>query len=37
MVDKNRTAFCSPAGNVFFESSDDVVFRVKNLHLKADR
>lgn len=30
-------AFNSPAGNIFFKSSDDVVFRVEDFYLKANR
>jgi hypothetical protein len=29
--------FSSPAGNIFFKSSDDVVFRVEDFYLKANR
>jgi hypothetical protein len=30
-------AFSSPAGNVFFKSPDNVVFRVEDFYLKANR
>jgi hypothetical protein len=30
-------AFSSPNGNVAFKSSDDVVFRVEDYYLKANR
>jgi hypothetical protein len=30
-------AFNSPAGNVFFKSSDNVIFRVEDFYLKANR
>lgn len=39
---KNNTptmseAFSSPTGNIVFKSSDDVVFRVEDFYLKANR
>jgi hypothetical protein len=30
-------AFSSPAGNVFFKSPDNVIFRVEDFYLKANR
>lgn len=30
-------AFSNPAGNVIFKSSDDVLFRVEDFYLKANR
>jgi hypothetical protein len=30
-------AFSSPSGNVVFKSSDDVLFRVEDFYLKANR